>query len=80
MSIGLGQWARLDTDRVDLEALDGATFKSQGLLSRCVSYDLTGDIRDLQLPLAEQPQVGNCVCVCVCVCVCLLNAVAMVGV
>lgn len=56
VSIGLGQWARLDTDRVALEALDGATFKSQGLLSRCVSYDLTGDIRDLQLPLAEQPQ------------------------
>ena len=41
VSMGIGQWARFDTDRVDNSIKDGATFKTLGLLSRCVSYDLT---------------------------------------
>jgi len=39
--MGIGQWARFDTDRIDKGINDGATFKTLGLLTRCVSYDLT---------------------------------------
>ena len=59
VSIGIGQWSRLDTDRVDGGLLDGATVKTQGLLSRCVSYTLTTEILSLGLSLNEQPQVTN---------------------
>ena len=57
MSIGIGQWSRLETDRVDGGVLDGATVKTQGLLSRCISYTLTTEILSLGLSLNEQPQV-----------------------
>ena len=60
VSAGLDQWARLDTDRYLGSEVDGSTFKTQGLLQRCVSYDLSSDIRALQLPLDQQPQ-SNCI-------------------
>lgn len=57
VSIGIGQWSRLDTDRQDGGVNDGTTFKSLGLLTRCVSYTLTTEIMSLGLSLDEQPQV-----------------------
>lgn len=44
VSLGIGQWARLDTDRFNNDTIDGGTFKTLGLLSRCVSYEVTQDI------------------------------------
>lgn len=62
VSTGLDQWARLDTDRHSgTEVLvDGSTFKTQGLLQRCIAYDLSSDIVALRLPLDQQPQ-SNCI-------------------
>ncbi len=57
VSMGIGQWSRLDTDRMSDIGLDGATFKAQSLLSRCISFDLTQDIVEQGLTLDEQPQV-----------------------
>ncbi len=37
--------------------IDGATMKTQSLLSRCVSYELTQAIVEQGLTLEEQPQV-----------------------
>lgn len=55
---GLNQWARLDTVRSFSSGgtADGATYKTQGLLERCISYDLSTDILDLQLPSDRLPQ------------------------
>ncbi len=49
VSMGIGQWARLDTDRFDNDTKDGGTFKTLGLLSRCVSYELTQEIVEQQI-------------------------------
>ena len=57
VSIGIGQWSRLETDRKDGGVNDGATVKTLGLLSRCVSYTLTTEVLSLGLSLDEQPQV-----------------------
>lgn len=56
--MGIGQWSRLDTDRVDTAIVDGATMKTHSLLSRCVSYEFTQAIVEQGLTLEEQPQVG----------------------
>lgn len=58
VGMGIGQWTRFDTDRVDNSVVDGSTFKTQSLLSRCVSYELTQEIVELGLSIDEQPQVG----------------------
>ena len=55
VSMGIGQWARFDTDRVDNTVSDGATFKTQSLLSRCVSYELTQAILEQG---AGEPEVS----------------------
>lgn len=57
VGMGIGQWSSFDTDRVDNSVVDGSTFKTQSLLSRCVSYELTQEIVELGLSLEEQPQV-----------------------
>lgn len=57
VSIGIGQWSRLETDRNDGEVMDGATVKTLGLLSRCVSYTLTTEVLSLGLSQEDQPQV-----------------------
>lgn len=59
VSIGIGQWSRLETDRNDGAVNDGATVKTLGLLSRCVSYSLSTEISSLGLSQDEQPQVKN---------------------
>ena len=69
VSMGIGQWSQLDTDRVDNSVMNGATFKTQSLLSRCVSYELTREIVELGLTLADQPEV---MCSILCI-----NAVSM---
>jgi hypothetical protein len=55
--MGIGEWARFDTNRVDDSVVDGSTFKTQSLLSRCIDYDLTQEIVELGLALDRQPQV-----------------------
>lgn len=59
VSVGIGQWSRFETERRDSGVIDGATFKTQGLLSRCISYDVTVEILELGLSLEQQPQVYN---------------------
>lgn len=59
VSMGIGQWSRFDTDRMDSSIVDGATLKTQSLLSRCVSYELTQEIVELGLSSEQQPQVLN---------------------
>lgn len=61
VSMGIGQWSQLDTDRLDSSVMDGATFKSHSLLSRCISYELTREIIELGLTLDQQPQVESLV-------------------
>lgn len=56
VGMGIGQWARFDTDRLDNLVVDGSTFKTQSLLSRCVSYDLTQEI--IAQGLEDPPQSG----------------------
>ena len=55
---GLDQWARLDTVRSFSSggSADGSTYKTQGLLRRCISYDLSTDILNRQLPSDQLPQ------------------------
>lgn len=57
VSMGIGQWSRFDTNRVDDVVVDGSTLKTQSLLSRCVSYELTQAIVELGLAIDQQPQV-----------------------
>ena len=57
VSIAIGQWSRLETDRRDAGVTDGTTVKTLGLLSRCVSYTLTTEILSRGLSLDQQPQV-----------------------
>ena len=60
VSMGIGQWSRLETDRVDNSIVDGSTFKTQSLLSRCISYDFTRAIVDQGLTLElRPPEVGR---------------------
>ena len=63
VGMGIGEWSRFDTDRVDNLVVDGSTFKTVSLLSRCVSYELTQEIVELGLALELQPQVWiACIC------------------
>ena len=66
VSMGIGQWSQLHTDRLDTSFVDGvessimngATLKTISLLSRCVSYDHTQSIVELGLTTDDQPQVN----------------------
>lgn len=57
VGMGIGQWSRFDTNRVDDPVVDGSTFKTVSLLSRCISYDLTREIVELGLAPEDEPQV-----------------------
>ena len=57
VSIGIGEWTRLETVRTSEGVPDGATVKSVGLTSRCISYTITTEILELGLSLDEQPTV-----------------------
>ena len=57
VSIGIGQWSRLETVRSDEGVPDGATTKTVGLLDRCISYVITTEILELGLSLDQQPSV-----------------------
>lgn len=57
VSIGIGQWSRLETVRSDEGVQDGATVKTVGLLDRCISYVITTEILELGLSLDQQPTV-----------------------
>lgn len=65
VSMGIGQWSQLEIDRVDNSVMNGATFKTQSLLSRCVSYELTSEIIELGLTVEHQPMVNGQYCLCI---------------
>lgn len=59
VSVGIGQWSRLETIRTDDGVQDGATTKTVGLFDRCVSYVVTSEILELGLSLDQQPTVSH---------------------
>ena len=63
VSVGIGQWSRLETVRSDNGVQDGMTVKTIGLMSRCISYTVTTEILELGLALDQQPMVCETVSV-----------------